>query len=243
MDHKQSATPFGRRKGLLYPNRNNCPLIERHWKPRLKKWLCCAPDVGAGLSQHNFQKSPYAPLFSRIAFVLAPRETTTFAPLFLHLDLAGNLGSSSCRCGPRFTLLRPQPADDDTQLGFSEAGDPPLRNLRSADALRESVKRVKSHPRSLNKLACYSRHMRGRGRRPLDLAVFKSNPRFLDPSHWHSRTRRRQSALAYLSMRHGQGRRGQCFSEAVEPLRCNLRGVHTPRGRVNRVPVKSTRSY
>ena len=139
MDHKQSATPFGRRTGLLYRNRNSCSLIERPQKPRFKEWLCCAPDAGAMLSQHSFQKTPYAPLFSRIAFVLAPRGTTTFAPLFLRLDLAGNFGSSSCRYGPSLTLLRPQPADNDTRPGFSEAGDPLLRNLRGADALRESV--------------------------------------------------------------------------------------------------------
>jgi hypothetical protein len=35
-------------------------------------------------------------------------------------------------------------------------------------------------------------------------------------------------------------RRG--FSETVEPLWRNLRGVHAPRGRVNRVPIESTRS-
>ena len=225
MDHKQSATPFGRRTGLLYPNRNSCSLIERPQKPRFKEWLCCAPDAGAGLSQHSFQKSPYAPLFSRIAFVLAPRGTTTFAPLFLRLDLAGNLGSSSCRHGPRLTLLRPQPAVNDTRPGFSKAGDPLLRNLRGAVALRESVNRVKSHPKSLNKLACYSRHIRGQGRRPLDLAVFKSNPRFFESHRWNSRAGCRQPMLACFPIRSGQRQSDRCFSEADNPLWQNLRGV------------------
>ncbi len=180
MDHKQLATPFGRRKGLLYPNQNSCSLIERPRKPRFKEWLCCAPDAGTKLSQHSFQKSPYAPLFSRIAFVLAPRGTTTFAPLFLRLDLAGNLGSSSCQYGPRLTLLRPRPADNDTRPSFSEAGGPLLRNLPGADARRESGNRVKSHPKSLNKLARYSRRMRGQGRDPSIWLFSKAIRDFLD---------------------------------------------------------------
>ena len=190
MDHKQLATPFWRRRGLLCPNRNSCSLIERPPKPRFKEWLSCAPDAGAGLSQHSFQKSPYAPLFSRIAFVLAPRGMTTFVLPFLR-------------------------SDNDTRQGFSEAGDPLLRNLRGADASRES----------LNQLACYSRHMRGQGLRPLHLAAFKSNPRFFEPPRWYSRAGCRQSMLACFPIRSGQRQSDRCFSEADNPLWQNLRGV------------------
>ena len=139
MDHKHLATSPGRRRELLYPNRNTCSIIELLRKARFKTRLPYAPDARQRFSQHSIQKSTSTPLFSRTGFVLAPRGTTTFAPLFLRLDLAGNLGSSSCRYGPSLTLLRPQPADNDTRPGFSEAGDPLLRNLRGADALRESV--------------------------------------------------------------------------------------------------------
>jgi hypothetical protein len=159
MDHKQLATPFGRRTGLPYPNRKNCSLIERPRKPRFKKWMCCTPDAGTKLSQHSFQKSPYAPLFSRIAFVLAPRGTVTFAPLFLRLDLAGNLSSSSCQYGPRLTVLRPRPADNDTRPRFSEAGELLLRNLPGPDARRENGNRVpvRSNRRKKAKMVLYSR--------------------------------------------------------------------------------------
>ncbi len=225
MDHKQLATSSGRRRELLYPNRNSCSVIELPRKARFKTRLPYAPDAWQRFSQHSIQKSPSTPLFSRTGFVLAPRGTTTFAPLFLRLDLARNFGSSSCRYGPRLTLLRPQPADNDTRPGFSEAGEPVLRNLRGADALRESVNRVKSHPKSLNKLACYSRHMRGQRRRPLDLAVFKSNPRFFESQCWYSRAGCRQPMLARFLIRSGQRQSDQCFSEPDNLLWQNLRGV------------------
>ncbi len=182
MDHKQLATSSGRRGELLYPNWNSCSIIELPRKARFKTRLPYAPDAWQRFSQHSIQKSPSTPLFSRTGFVFAPRGTTTFAPLFLRLDLAGNFGSSSCRYGPRLTLLRPQPADNDTRPGFSEAGEPVLRNLRGADALRESVNRVKSHPKSWNKLACYSRHMRGRGADPSIWPSSKAIHDFLNPT-------------------------------------------------------------
>ena len=219
MDHKQLATSSGRRGELLYPNRNSCSIIELPRKARFKTRFPYAPDARQRFYQHSIQKSPSTPLFSRTGFVLA------LAPLFLRLDLAGNSGPSSCRYGPRLTLLRLQPADNDTRPGFSEAGDPLLRNLRGADALRESVNRVKSHPKSLNKLACYSRHMRGQGRRPLDLAVFKSNPRFFEFHRWYSRAGCRQPMLACFPIRSGQRQSDQCFSEADNPLWQNLRGL------------------
>ena len=122
MDHKQLATPSGRRKGLLYPNRNSCSLIELPRKARFKEWLPYAPDAGAGLSQHSLQKSPSTPLLLRFGFVLA-RGTTTFARPVLRLDRAKHLRSSCCRYWPGLMLLRPQPAHNDTRQGFSEGGD------------------------------------------------------------------------------------------------------------------------
>lgn len=107
MDHKQLATPSGRRKGLLYPNRNSCSLIELPRKARFKEWLPYAPDAGAGLSQHSLQKSPSTPLFLRFGFVLA-RGTTTFARPVLRLDRAKHLRSSCCRYWPGLMLLRPR---------------------------------------------------------------------------------------------------------------------------------------
>jgi len=91
--------------------------------------------------------------------------------------------------------------------------------------LIDRVGRTKAHPKISKKSACYSRHVRERGLRPLHQAAFKCNPRFLDPSHWHSRAGRRQPMLACFPVRNGQGQCGQCFSEAVDPLWRNLRGV------------------
>ena len=48
MDHKQSATPSGRRAGAFYPNWNSCLIIERPQKARFKKRLPFAPDARAG---------------------------------------------------------------------------------------------------------------------------------------------------------------------------------------------------
>ena len=45
----------------------------------------------------------------------------------------------------------------------------------------DSGVRTKAQPKSSKKNACYSRHMRGQGLRPLHPATFKSNPRLLAP--------------------------------------------------------------
>ena len=47
--------------------------------------------------------------------------------------------------------------------------------------LMDSDGRTKAHPKIPQKSACYSRHLRCQGLRPLDLAVFKCNPRFFEP--------------------------------------------------------------
>jgi hypothetical protein len=142
MDHKQSATPFGWRAGVLYSNWNSCSILERPRKACIREWLPYAPDAGAGLSPYSSQKSPSTRLFSRIGFLLAPRgTTTTFARPFLRLEHARHTRSSCCRDRPALMLLRPQ-ADNDTRQGFFVAGDPLWRNLRGVHEPRGSVNRV-----------------------------------------------------------------------------------------------------
>ena len=48
MDHKQSATPFGRRARLLCPNWSNCSTVEPAQKALFKKRLPFALDARAG---------------------------------------------------------------------------------------------------------------------------------------------------------------------------------------------------
>jgi hypothetical protein len=146
MDHKQLATPSGRRRGVFYPNRNSCSIIGRRRKARFKQRLPYASDAGEGPSQHSLQTSPSTPLFSRIGFVFAPRGTTTFARPFLRLDRAKHMRSSCSRDRPTLMLSRPQAADKDARQGFSEAGDPLWRNLRGVHVPRGRVNRVLVQP-------------------------------------------------------------------------------------------------
>ena len=54
--------------------------------------------------------------------------------------------SSCCRYRPGVMLLRPQPADNNTQQGVSEAVDPLRRNHRGVQAPRGCVNRVPVPP-------------------------------------------------------------------------------------------------
>jgi hypothetical protein len=84
MDHKQLATPSGRRKGVLYPNWNSCLLIERPQKARLKKRLPLVPDSRVGLSQQCLQKSPIrAFVFANWLRVRAVRDNDFRSPVSL----------------------------------------------------------------------------------------------------------------------------------------------------------------
>lgn len=141
MDHKQSATPFGRRTRPLRPDWNNCSIGEPPQKALFKKRLPFALNARAG----GFPGATYRDHASsklREPGSCSPvrgENSRSLVPVRIGLS---NFVSSCCRYRPGLMLLRLQPADNDIWQAFSGAGDPLCRNLRGAHASRRSVNRV-----------------------------------------------------------------------------------------------------
>ena len=148
------------------------------------------------------------------------------------------MSSALRRFGERFFFAR-----GEARTMQTEPSTAPHGRRTMMFCLMDSDGGTKAHPKPPQKSDCYPRHLRCPGLRPLDRAVFKCNPRFLEPSRWYSRAGCRQPMLACFPVLNGQGQRDQCVFETVDPLWRNLRGVQAPRGRVNRVPDQSTRSH
>jgi len=141
MHHKQSATSFGRRAGLLYPNWNNCSTIERSQKALFKKRLPPALDARAGAFPAQFTQIAHPQNFAYRVCVRAVCGDNSRSLVPVRMGLS-KFVSSCCRYRPGVMLSRPQPADNDTRQSFPKAVDPLWRNLRGARAPRRSVNRV-----------------------------------------------------------------------------------------------------
>ncbi len=141
MDHKQSATPIGRRAGPLCPNWNTCETVKPSQNALFKKRLPFALDARAGAFPGQLKQITRPQNFANGVRVRAVRgeNSRSFVPVRIGLS---KFVSSCCRYRPGLMLLRPQQADKDTRHVFSEAVDPLGRNLRGANALRGSVNRV-----------------------------------------------------------------------------------------------------
>ena len=141
MHHKQSATPLGRRVGLLYPNWNNWSTIERSQKAFFKKRLPFALDTRAGAFPAQLTQIAHPQNFAYRVRVRAVRgdDSRSLVPVRMGLS---KFVSSCCRYRPGLMLLPPQPADNDTRRGFSEAVDPLRRNPRGVHAPHGRVNRV-----------------------------------------------------------------------------------------------------
>jgi hypothetical protein len=141
MHHKQSATSFGRRAGLLYPNWNNCSTIERSQKALFKKRLPFALDARAGAFPAQFTQIAHP---QNLAYRVRVRavcgdNSRSLVPVLMGLS---KFVSSRCRYRSSLMLSRPQPADNDTRQSFPKAVDPLWLNLRGAHAPRGCVNRV-----------------------------------------------------------------------------------------------------
>ena len=145
MHYKQSATSFGRRAGLLYPNWNNCSTIERSQKALFKKRLPFAPDARAEAFPAQFTQIAHPQNFAYRVRVRAVCGDNSRSLVPFPMGLS-KLVSSRCRYRSSLMLSRPQPADNDTRQGFSEAVDPLRRNPRGVHAPRGSVNRVPVPP-------------------------------------------------------------------------------------------------
>ena len=120
MDHKQLATPSGRRKGVLLPQLEQL-LAHRAASEDASKSDCLSLRIRVqDFPSEAYRNNPSAHLFSRIGFVFASFGTTTFARPFLWLDRAKHIHSSCSRDRPTLMLSRPQAAENDTRQGFSE---------------------------------------------------------------------------------------------------------------------------
>ncbi len=141
MDHKQSTTPIGRRARLLCPDWNNCSSVESSQKALFEKRLPFALDARAGAFQAQLSQITHPQNLANRVRVRAVRgdNSRSFVPVRIG---PSKFVSSCCRYRPGLLLLRPQPAENDTRQGFSEAFDPLRRNLRGANAPRGRVNRV-----------------------------------------------------------------------------------------------------
>jgi hypothetical protein len=145
MHHKQSATSFGRRAGLLYPNWNNCSTIERSQKALFKKRLPFALDARAGAFPAQFTQIAHP---QNLAYRVRVRavcgdNSRSLVPVLMGLS---KFVSSRCRYRSSLMLSRPQPAANNTRQAFSEAVDPLRLNLRGVQAPRGCVNRVPVPP-------------------------------------------------------------------------------------------------
>jgi hypothetical protein len=141
MHHKQSATPLGRRGGLLYPNWNNWSTIKRSQKALFKKRLPFALDTRAGAFPAQLTQIAHPQNFAYRVRVRAVRgdDSRSLVPVRMGLS---KLVSSCCRYRSSLMLSRLQPADNETLQSFPEAVDPLWQNLRGPHAPRGSVNRV-----------------------------------------------------------------------------------------------------
>ena len=145
MHHKQSATSFGRRAGLLYPNWNNCSTIERSQKALFKKRLPFALDARAGAFPAQFTQIAHP---QNLAYRVRVRavcgdNSRSLVPVLMGLS---KFVSSRCRYRSSLMLSQPQPADNNTRQGVSEAVDLLRRNHRGVQAPRGCVNRVPVPP-------------------------------------------------------------------------------------------------
>jgi hypothetical protein len=141
MHHKQSATPLGRRVGLLYPNWNNWSTIERSQKAFFKKRLPFALDTRAGAFPAQLTQIAHPQNFAYRVRVRAVRGDDSHSLVPVRMGLS-KFVSSRCLYRSSLMLSRPQPADNETLQSFPEAVDPLWQNLRGAHAPRGSVNRV-----------------------------------------------------------------------------------------------------
>ena len=141
MHHKQSATPLGRRVGLLYPNWNNWSTIEQSQKAFFKKRLPFVLDTRAGVFPARLTQIAHPQNFAYRVRVRAVRgdDSRSLVPVRMGLS---KFVSSRCLYRSSLMLSRPQPADNETLQSFPEAVDPLWQNLRGAHAPRGSVNRV-----------------------------------------------------------------------------------------------------
>jgi hypothetical protein len=139
MHHKQSATPLGRRVGLLHPNWNNWSTIERSQKALFKKRLPFALDTRAGAFPAQLTQIAHPQNFAYRVRVRRGDDSRSLVRVRMGLS---KFVSSCCRYRSSLMLSRPQPADNATLRSFPEAVDPLWQNLRGAHAPRGSVNRV-----------------------------------------------------------------------------------------------------
>ena len=141
MDHKQSATPIGRRARPFCPDWSNCSTVEPAQKALYKKRLLFALDARAGAFPAQFTQIAHP---QNLAYRVRVRavcgdNSRSLVPVLMGLS---KFVSSRCRYRSSLMLSRPQPADNDTRQSFPKAVDPLWRNLRGAHAPRGCVNRV-----------------------------------------------------------------------------------------------------
>jgi len=173
MDHKQAATPFGRRARLLYPDWNNCSTREPPQKALVQKRLPFALGARAGAFPAQLTEITHPQNFARQDPVRPVRGQNSRLIVPARIG-RNNFVSLCCRYRPGLMLLRLQPVENDISQGFSEAGEPHWRNLRGAARKREprtrstnlessrqrQRARTLSVPDSSNRLARSERHFR-----------------------------------------------------------------------------------
>ena len=120
MHHKQSATPLGRRVGLLYPNWNNWSTIERSQKALFKKRLPFALDTRAGVFPAQLTQIVHPQNFAYQVRVRAVCGDNSRSLVPVRMGLSKFVSSRS-RDRPTLMLSRPHAAENDTRQGFSEA--------------------------------------------------------------------------------------------------------------------------
>ena len=108
MHHKQSATPFGRRSGVLYPNWDNSSTIEQSQKALFKKRLPSALDARAGAFPAQLTQIAHPQNFAYRVRVRAVRggNSRSLVPVRMGLSII----SSWCRYRPGLMLFA-APAD------------------------------------------------------------------------------------------------------------------------------------
>jgi hypothetical protein len=120
MDHKQSATPIGRRGRPLCPDWNNCSTVESSQKALFKKRLPFALDARAGAFPARLTQITHPQNLANRVRVRAVRgdNSRSFVPVRIGLS---KFVSSRSRDRPTLMLSRPHAAENDTRQGFSEA--------------------------------------------------------------------------------------------------------------------------
>jgi hypothetical protein len=142
---------------------------------------------------------------------------------------SGRWGGLFCpNWSSRETIERLQKARFKKRLPFA-----PDATAEAFPAQLRQITRPIIHPRIFCELVSCCR----RARRQLSLAPFIFPSGLTERAPSRSRDR---PTLMLLRLQPADNDIRQGFSEAVDPLRRNPRGVHAPHGRVNRVPYQST---